>query len=235
VDSSGVVILTYRSDTPADELAWRVSREPIREIGGPALTDVPLFNVVGVVRLSNEGIVIADAGNRLLRFFDGNGDSVATAGGDGEGPGQFRSIDFLGVFGRDSVVAFDYSQQRVSVFASSGQFVRTSRIVARDRLARVVAVSDDGNLVVVTPRTSDGPTGAGIHQDSAMYALYHPNGTMRQELGVMVWADGMVVEIGGGTFRDVPPFGRQTTVTLRQDDLHLSHQERVEIKSYSVS
>jgi hypothetical protein len=74
-DSAGVALATSEAPAWGDGEGWRVSEEPILEIGvrdGPS--DFIFSDVVGTVRLNNGRIVVADRDFANLRFYDATGE-----------------------------------------------------------------------------------------------------------------------------------------------------------------
>jgi len=124
-DSAGVTI-AHNGREPGDDREWRVSAEPLLTIG-VVHGDEPyqLWDVRAAVRLRNGGMVIANAGTRELRYYDGRGRFVASAGREGGGPGEFRALTWLFQYRGDSVIAFDLGSRQLSVFGPNGGFGRT--------------------------------------------------------------------------------------------------------------
>ncbi|MEO7361542.1 MAG: 6-bladed beta-propeller, partial [Gemmatimonadaceae bacterium] len=119
-------------------------------------------SVSSVVRLSNGIMVIADNSNLQLHFFTPNGRYIRSAGRDGVGPGEFKTVRWIGECARDTVFAFDYMQNRISVFGSDGQLARTfSTPNAQTVLARC---SLDGTMAYVTSGDFVGTTSRGVVQ-----------------------------------------------------------------------
>lgn len=125
-DSAGVVVATARRAAWEEGGGWQIPRRPLVEIGrveGPA--EHLLSDVTGAARLSDGRIVVADRGSGELRFFDGTGRFLDRAGGQGDGPGEFRSLDFLGRLPGDSLVTWDGRQRRIQLYGPRGGFIRS--------------------------------------------------------------------------------------------------------------
>ena len=119
---------------------------------------------------SSDGVfAIADMSDKDIKLYDRNGQRIGTAGRAGEGPGEFTSLmsaTFLG----DSIFAYDFAQDRLSVFDGSGQFARSSR-VRNDRVAAawsIKSVDDTYLLSVGTPL-------GGVDRD--FLGLFRPDGS----------------------------------------------------------
>jgi len=73
---------------------------------------------------------VADRGSADLRFFGPGGKFLQRVGGDGEGPGEFRRLEFIGLLQGDSLATYDGSLRRVQVFDPSGVLSRTFTVVS---------------------------------------------------------------------------------------------------------
>lgn len=85
----------------------------------------------------------------FLSVFDSDGIFRERIGGQGQGPGEFRTIQELIAFGNDELIAFDYQNQRGSIISVGGETVRT--IPLRGVLPTqtgVVASQGDSLLVI---------------------------------------------------------------------------------------
>ncbi len=69
---------------------------------------------------------IADNGVCLLYQFNLSGQLIKTFGGEGEGPGEFRSIEIVSIRD-DQIAAFDFNLQRTTVFSTAGDLLGTYR------------------------------------------------------------------------------------------------------------
>ena len=88
-DSAGMDI-AENSGFPAPEESWVVEADPLVSIGGVSPAPAAAFTVITQAsRLSDGRIVVLENETSELRFFDENGEHLKTAGGKGEGPGEF--------------------------------------------------------------------------------------------------------------------------------------------------
>lgn len=128
-DSAGVRVV--ESPASAGE-AWAVADTPAVEIGRATGPPALQFDRVRAVRiLSDGGLAVADGGSREVRVFGPDGEHSLTVGGEGPGPGEFRSLDGLEVLDGDTLVVWDRRSARLSLFGPGGELVRT---VAADGL-----------------------------------------------------------------------------------------------------
>ena len=87
-----------------------------------------LYRAASAIQLDDGGIVMGNGGSQELRFYDAHGRFIGASGGDGEGPGEFRSVGFIWRLGADSLAVLDYRLFRISVFDLNGFFDRSFRL-----------------------------------------------------------------------------------------------------------
>ena len=221
-DSAGIPIVTSVAPQWGSGDGWTVDAEPLVEIG--TVTGAPEYqfsDVVAAVRLSNGNIVVADRGASELRTYDAAGTFQWVVGRGGEGPGEFRSLDFLGTTAGDSLVTYDRRLLRMQLFDGDGGLGRTIRVaLPRGDAAPGGSAPDkavglaDGHLVVRFIEESSN-TGTGILRwlNERIVAVDLKDGSA----AALIVAPGPQVDAkprdGGGVYRDrymfnkTPQFG----------------------------
>ena len=127
-DSAGIPIATAVTPLWGPGEGWTVDPEPLVEIGTVmGAPEYEFAKAVAAVRLSNGDIVVADYGASELRRYDAEGVFMWSTGREGEGPGEFESLDFVGAMPGDSLVTYDWVLMRIQVFDPEGRLVRTFR------------------------------------------------------------------------------------------------------------
>ncbi|MBT8397482.1 MAG: hypothetical protein KJN92_10970, partial [Gemmatimonadetes bacterium] len=102
---------------------WALSEPPLLEIGVQEAEDpYQLHRVRGSALLADGRIVVLNGGSQELRFFDSGGRFLFSAGGRGEGPGEFRSPAGLRRAADGGVQVWDQNLMRVSSFDADGTF-----------------------------------------------------------------------------------------------------------------
>lgn len=105
-DSAGVRIVRYAAMARPPAL-WTVESRPTLLLGADTQRPAEEFSrIVGVVRLADGTIVVANGGSNELRYFTAQGAYLGKAGRTGEGPGEFRQLHLLRRIG-DTLVAAD--------------------------------------------------------------------------------------------------------------------------------
>jgi len=103
----------------------------------------PLFRAGAIVPRDDGSFVVVDRGNHRLLLFEQDGALVASAGGRGDGPGEFQGPNQAVLLG-DSILVNDVQHGRVSVFGPALDYVRDQRLADDDGPARRFAGVLDG-------------------------------------------------------------------------------------------
>jgi hypothetical protein len=128
-DSAGIAIVENAGPEWRNGQAWRVEVTPLLQIGELDGDEPYVFSsITDAARLSDGGIVVADGGSRQLRFFDGAGRHVRTAGRLGGGPGEFQIIAAMLPLVDDSLLVVDPASRRISIAHATAGVVRSLRM-----------------------------------------------------------------------------------------------------------
>jgi hypothetical protein len=122
-DSAGTRIIAYPANArpPA---RWTVEGKPLVRIGGAAGEGpTELAQVLGVARLADGRIVIADGGSTELRVFSPTGEFLRAIGRRGQGPGEFDGI-LLMLRSADTLVVHDRTS-RLQIYNGDGTLLRS--------------------------------------------------------------------------------------------------------------
>jgi hypothetical protein len=182
-DSAGIRIVENVHGAWSTGEAWQVMETPRLRIGiAEGDPERQLWGVVGARRLVDGRIVIANGGTHELRFYDEQGTFLSAVGREGEGPGEFRAMSRLDVMSADTLVVFDGTLRRMSVFAPNGEFVRSFPLPAIDE--RVFprprgGLFADGSVLAYTERGVEGAPGSGavIREPGLFFRLDPHTGT----------------------------------------------------------
>lgn len=236
-DSAGVRIVENSAPAWGEDEGWRVAAGPRVDIGlADGDPEYQFGRVVGALRLADGRVAVADGQANHVRYFDAGGRHLATAGRPGGGPGEFEGLMRLLRLPGDSLAAWDWSN-RLSVFDPAGEFVRpvTLRSWEGSTVPQVEGVFADGGLLV-TPMFDRvfRPTREPV-RDTIVLVRYAADGSHGDVLGRFPGEESVVVTFsagGGGAFRDVVPFGRNTFRAVRDSLLYVADSERFEVSVY---
>lgn len=179
-DSLGVSLITYETGFEASGApGFTVDSTPLFTIGEP---EVQLYRVSVARFQSDGGVVIANTGSNELLLFDARGGFRARAGGDGQGPGEFRRLSQLAIGPADSLIAYDERSRRISVFDPLGTLPRVFSLPAADTLGRVTDVGtlETGDIIVALHRRAPG---TGLVRDSLIVAVFSRTGKLSYQVG----------------------------------------------------
>jgi hypothetical protein len=122
VDSAGVEIVRNHV---GDAGLSRLGRTEALRIGvreGPP--ELELYGVRDVVVGPDDEVFAALQNDGEIRVYDASGAWLRTIGREGAGPGEFRAITWVGIFG-DTLLAYDPRLYRMTVFTLDGELLDT--------------------------------------------------------------------------------------------------------------
>ena len=124
IDSAGVRIVA--SDPLGSDAVCSLGDEPTFYVGDSEDSEEQWFTrVLGVARLSDGSVAVADDYSSEVRIFDETGAHVRSMGREGEGPGEFKNLWYMWRLPGDTLWVGDYRPQRYHVYASTGDWIRT--------------------------------------------------------------------------------------------------------------
>jgi hypothetical protein len=120
---------TGADEGPPELEVWTLSTDPALEIGVREGDDPYQFDrATGSALLADGRVVVLDGGSREIRFFDADGVFLVAVGGEGEGPGEFRTPTRLRRTLGDSIQIWDARMARLSFFDLHGDFLGSRQV-----------------------------------------------------------------------------------------------------------
>jgi hypothetical protein len=175
--------------------SWRMSPSPILSLGGADDSRHEFLRIGSVQVLSDGSVLVANGDPSELRLIDASGALKRQFGRVGEGPGEFRRLSWAAVSG-DSVLAFDFAQRRLVVFALDGRVLPAPpRTAAESRLGLKI----DGRL----------PCGSWLAEPVQAMGRPGQQGPLRDSISVLLLSSGL-----DRVEHTLGPFPGLTTVTL---------------------
>lgn len=215
-DSAGIHIVEDGAPMWTDITRWQVSSAPLLDIGADQNDpDQQLYDVSGVLRLSDGRIIVADGGTRELRFYDRTGRLAGRAGREGEGPGEFRNLGSIRRLADDSILAWDPRLRRMSIFDATGRFARSASLAnpPGGNSLSPIAVLADGTLLARPGFTFSAQTTTGLHQDTLQYFRFRTDGSLMGPVGRFPGAQMYVYSEGGHSMAGPHVFGRSPVLS----------------------
>lgn len=229
-DSAGVVIVVHPPELRAPP-AWHVALDDALRLSGD------FFQVRGAVRLADGRLVVADGGSRTLRFFGAHGTATSSVGRDGDGPGEFSHLTWMGGWPGDSILVFDRQLRRATLFDALGTLGRVFALETTDAVpfAMVHGVHRDGSLLATgftqTPATGPEP---GLHRYPTPAIAFAPDGSLRGALPLATSSEAYFETFDGGGFSVFPAlFPRTTGLVAGPDVLVEAPNDTFELRLYS--
>lgn len=170
---------------------WRISGDPILTIGtGERPQDEIFTRIEGAFRLPDGRFVVADGAELRVFVFDATGRRTASFGGDGEGPGELRSLAAVWWAGGDTIGVWDSRLVRLTRFRADGTIVRTDNIDSGDPDSRTgrglldpfLGAFADGSISLAW-LTSVTVTPGRVLQDQLTIGVFDRHGRLLRTLG----------------------------------------------------
>ena len=172
-DSAGIRVV---STPPGDLVYAELAEEPALSIGDFTGPEEILFgDIESVARDAAGNLVVADNQALEIRVFDSEGRHLRSLGREGEGPGEFESLQGAWPAEDGSIVAADF--QDITRFGPEGTAVRTAGLLGPDR-ATVLPIGLGGSGLLLS-RASP----FNVPSPDALALSGSPEDVMRELLG----------------------------------------------------
>lgn len=127
IDSAGTRIVAV--DPLASDAMCSLGDEPTLFLGESEADEAQWFSrVIGLARLSDGSVAVADDYSGEVRLFDAAGTHLRSFGRLGEGPGEFSSLWLMWSLPGDSLWVGDYRPQRYHLYSATGEWIRTATL-----------------------------------------------------------------------------------------------------------
>ncbi len=238
-DSAGVLIVENETGEAGESRLWTVDDEPMLDIG--VVEGAPEYEfqyISGAVRLSDGRIVVANSGSAELRCFSEDGRFLWSAGRRGEGPGEFRNLGWVARLGPDSLVAYDRSLRRISIFDTEGQLIRTANLSLFGETLRptAIGVTEDGSVIVQAIRTiSPNNVSEGVNHPAGWLLRYTSEGQASDTVTRISGLEWFANSRGPSPVISPVPFSPSTTIAVSNRLVYVSRTANYEVAIYSPS
>jgi len=221
-DSAGVQIVESHRPAWGESSGWHIGSEPAFRLGVLEGESAFQFDgVMGVARLGDGTLVVADGGSQEVRFFDAAGNPTALAGGTGEGPGEFTGLSGLGAVPGGFVWAYDFSLRRITWLNGSGE------VEGLVSLGSQPPVLNRGATQVAEASE------AGLRRDPVAFVRFDAEGALVDTLGLFPGRELFLTNEDGRGVMSAPLFGRNSVGAVWEDGVVVGSQESFELVKYA--
>ena len=213
---------------------WTVDSVAVVDIRGTAASGDLIFGTAsGATRLPSGAIAIADGATLTVRFFSATGQPGRSVGRSGQGPGEFRSMLWMGSCGADSVYVWDAGNQRMSVIAgASGDVARQFSIPSGDNggpRAYILGCSGQRTFAYLGAPTTRDPTGTpNVIRGPSPLVLTDAEGKIVRQIATV--PSGEMGAIRGAGFPR--PLGKATSFAVAGDRIFVGTADSAAIDEY---
>lgn len=210
-DSAGVKLVRF-ADLTALSVPEREATVSL-EVGSRSGTE--LFQVSAARLLESGELAIGNSGTAEVLYVDPAGDLVRRAGGEGEGPGEFRAITSFPDARGDTLTVYDVRLGRLTVLDPEGAVVETRAMEPPSRVVDLVplALGDSGRVLAIHGDARFFAA-SGVGRDTAPLMLIHPS-ARADTLGRWPAKEWSFASTPRGAFRTEVGFGRSLEASGR--------------------
>lgn len=220
---------------------WALEPEPELTIG-EAMGDPrqQLSRVTGLAGLSTGGIVLGlGSGAAELRWYDGSGRFVRSAGGPGEGPGEFGYPSSMTVGRGDTVRVWDVRLRRFSTFTPTGEYVSGHRLeTVPPGSPYVFRIREDGAAFLRANQFVDDGYETGVTFREPEVVIFDPDpsvvGGDEIVIGPFPGPEYVMIEGPGGDYGRPAMFGKSTALAAGDSALYVGDTGAWEIRRYDL-
>lgn len=224
-DSAGIAIIESFAPAWGDSARWRVDAEPLLDLAESGTGDAHYFNSVREVkRLPDGGIVVANRGSHEIRKFSADGEFVGSAGGSGEGPGEFTNLQQIELAG-DSLLGLDWDG-RMAIFGRDLGLVRT---MWPDPEVSEVRYLNDGIMVAEILVPEHGTLG--LARWPSVLVLFDLEGVAVDTIG---WTPGFE-EYATDILSAAPLFRKSSVLDSHGDRIFVGSSDHMQIEELNTS
>lgn len=234
-DSAGVALVTSTDSAWTPDSRWRISSEPVLEVGSAGNPHgVELFAVVDVARLQGGELVVLEGDAGRVGVYSGDGALLGSFGGSGGGPREFGRLVGVEVLPGDTLLLWDRGRTAVSWVLPDGTFLRTRRL---EPLPEVPIQEPfhlpDGSLLVQTIPAFQGVLEGdepGVSRGTSPLLRYPPGEGAPDTVGVFPGLERGILRVQGRNLLGPAPFPRALSVGVRGSEILVGTAETEEVR-----
>ncbi|MCY4399713.1 MAG: hypothetical protein OXE96_10295 [Gemmatimonadetes bacterium] len=223
-DSAGIAIIESVRPAWGDSAHWQVHPEPVvdlAESGTAAAHD--FYRVLDVRRFSDGSLVVANRGSNEIRKFSADGSFIGSAGGYGEGPGEFANMQQIDPAG-DSLLVLDWDG-RMTLFGPDLTLVRT--LWPNDDVSEMHYLGDG---LMVTEVVVPDIEGVGLVRHRGVLVVFDLEGEGGDSIGWTFGHEEYVTDI----LSSRPLFGKNSLLDTHGDRIFLGSSDHMQVEEINA-
>lgn len=217
-DSSGVS-LVHNSDERAAHIVASLGTTPRLTVGATGSHPEAEFGrVVSALRRTDGGLIVGDGLSREIRLFGGDGQPLASVGGRGDGPDEFRSLQGVGRLPGDSVMGYQAAPAKMVAFSTVGGSPRVVTLESPPTpyvYPQHVGTTNDGSIVAIA--ASPASQAASATRPQVAVVRYRPSGAIVNVIAEASGPERISMKQGPAVVTRMIPFGRNTLIAVGGD------------------
>jgi hypothetical protein len=235
VDSAGIDVAVSHSPVWAKDPSgsWSIGATPVLDLtqtgDGPTHE---FYQVQDAMIRSDGSIVVANSGSSEVRMYSSKGQTLGTAGREGEGPGEYRQISRLIKLPGDSIAVFSWPM-RLTILAPDLSFVRTHALGDRAGEPRVLRSGDLVDLELY-PSVVEYEGGNQLIREPAAVVRRSREGVIEDTIWEGPGYEEYMFSSGERHGAARPLFGRGPVFAVRGDVTLVGTSDRMEYRAYDL-
>jgi hypothetical protein len=197
-----------------------LSEEPALVLGAVDGTSSQVFHDIrGAVTAPDGQIVVADGASNQLRVFSSTGEFVRSFGRYGDGPAEFRGIEWIDMCGGAAVVAYDFSRFRITKWDVRGVLLEDFLVEGPGPLPPyAVSCGPTGAFAVIGWHdVKDSRIKPGAYRPQVAIGISDAEGHLERVVGTFLGTERFK-----GLSNDRPhPFGKSTVARLGHEAVYV--------------
>jgi hypothetical protein len=225
-----VALTSLAATAPVEaQVRWTVDARPLADITGTDASGQPLVMLPsGATRLASGTIVVADGTAPAIRFFGADGAPLRSAGRSGAGPGEYRTIAWMGQCAPDTLFVYDLYTRRLAVLDSAGRFVRQFDSPGKPG---TVACGAPGVMAIIGDMDLRSEQASSRTRMRARVTLADTRGQVRATIDDVPFFD-----LAQGVSGPLPlPMGAVTTLAVTRDRLLVGAGDSAHVDVYDLA
>ncbi|HEX2168568.1 MAG TPA: hypothetical protein VHG09_15135, partial [Longimicrobiales bacterium] len=230
-DSAGVAIVESHEHAWEASAAWSVDPVPILDLAATASGSTnDFFRVSNAIRRADGSIVVASRGSSTVSAYAPTGELLFSHGRAGDGPGEYRRLTSVAPYRGDSLVAFDYWQQRLTILDADGTHTRVTTMEVPGGRAYTLHPVTDGRFVLRVNAFDQLRDPIGRKRIPQPLLVIHADGTVGDTVAVAAGFETFFFDGGDAAI----PFGRESFIGTRGDTVIVGDADHLGFREYTL-